>query len=365
MICRPIWLPRARAALVARAYRIWLPTPGSLILSLRSNYSPISSLVLGRIEVYNAEAFHAPLLLAWRPMSNFILIGIFVGLGLLFRRLEAFPKDSAQVLNMFALYVSLPALILLKMPQLQLGSEALVAAVVPWGLLLLSVVLILAASRRFGWSRAKTGVLLLVVPVGNTSFMGVPMVNAFFGAQGIPYLIVYDQIGTMMIFSLYGSIILAMYGRDGALKVSSVARRALTFPPTLAAVVGLALRPWPYPEVVVTTLQGISQSLTPLVMTAIGFQLRWRLDRSVLGPLSYGLAIKLLIAPLAALLACRLLGLAGLPVDIAVFESGMPPMVTAGALAVVAGMESELAVALVGVGIIFSFATLPLIFLWM
>ena len=295
-------------------------------------------------------------------MSNFILIGLFVGLGLLFRRMEAFPKDSAQVLNMFALYVSLPALILLKVPQLELGSDALVAAVAPWGMLLLSIALILPASRHFGWSRAKTGVLLLVVPIGNTSFMGVPMVNAFFGPSGIPYLIVYDQVGTILIFALYGSLILAMYGREGTLKVSSVARRALTFPPTIAAAAGLALRPWPYPEAVVSALHGISQSLTPLVMTAIGLQLRWRLERSVLGPLSYGLLIKLLIAPLAALAVCRLLGLTGLPVDIAVFEAGMPPMVTAAALAVVAGMESELAIALVGIGIILSFATLPIVY---
>ena len=295
-------------------------------------------------------------------MTNFILIGIFVGFGLLFRRLEAFPKETAQVLNMFALYVSLPALILLKMPQLHLGREALIVAIIPWGMLLLSVALILVAARRFGWNRAKTGVLLLVVPVGNTSFMGVPMVNAFFGAPGIPYLIVYDQIGTMMIFALYGSLILAIYGREGALNVASVAKRALTFPPTVAAVLGLALRPWPYPELVVSTLHGISQSLTPLVMTAIGFQRSWRLKPHVLAPLGDGLLIKLLLAPIAALVVCKLLGISGLPVDIAVFEAGMPPMVTAGALAVIAGMESELAVALVGIGIIFAFATLPVIY---
>ncbi|HKJ04543.1 MAG TPA: AEC family transporter [Geopsychrobacteraceae bacterium] len=295
-------------------------------------------------------------------MSNFILIGIFVGLGLLFRRLKEFPKDSAQVLNMFALYVSLPALILLKIPQLKLGREALVAAVTPWGMLLLSVVLILLAARYFGWNRSITGTLLLIVPIGNTSFMGVPMVNAFFGAQGIPYLIVYDQIGTMLIFALYGSLILAMFGREGTLNVASIARRALTFPPTIAALVGIALRSWPYPEVVVSTLHGISQSLTPLVMTAIGLQLRWRLQPSIIVPLSCGLLIKLLLAPIAALGIFRLLGMHGLPVDITIFEAGMPPMVTAGALAVVAGMESELAVALVGIGIIFSFATLPIVY---
>jgi len=167
----------------------------------------------------------------------------------------------------------------------------------------------------------------------------------------------------MLIFSLYGSLILSMYGRQGGVNLSGVARRVLTFPPTIAALAGLALRPWPYPEAVASALHGVSQSLTPLVMTAIGLQLRWRLERSVIGPLSYGLLIKLLIAPIVALAACRLLGISGLPVDIAVFEAGMPPMVTAGALAVIAGMESELAVALVGIGIISSFMTLPIIYL--
>ena len=39
-------------------------------------------------------------------MENFILIGVFVILGILLRRIEAFPKDSAQVLNMFAPHAS-------------------------------------------------------------------------------------------------------------------------------------------------------------------------------------------------------------------------------------------------------------------
>jgi malate permease and related proteins len=40
----------------------------------------------------------------------------------------------------------------------------------------------------------------------------------------------------------------------------------------------------------------------------------------------------------------------------------MPPMVTAAALAVVAGMDTELSIALVGVGIVLSFGTLPFLF---
>ncbi len=296
-------------------------------------------------------------------MENFIIIALFVFLGMVFRRLSAFPKDTAQVLNMFALYVSLPAVILLKVPQLEFSRDYLIPALVPWGLLAFSAAVVLLAARIGNWSRSITGVLLLVVPIGNTSFMGVPMVNAFFGAEGIPYLVVYDQFGTIAIFATYGSLILALYGRESSVNIAGIARRALLFPPTMALIAGLALRPWPYPAEMTTILMGISTTLTPLVMAAIGFQVNWRLRPTVLAPLGFGLGVKLLVAPLVALIVLRLAGLEGLAVDVTIFEAGMPPMVTAGALAAAAGMEPDLAVALVGLGIILAFITLPLLYL--
>jgi predicted permease len=295
-------------------------------------------------------------------MENFILIGFFVGLGMLFRRIEAFPEQTAQALNMFALYVALPAVILLKVPQLTFSGDMLVPAVVPWGMLALSAVLVYVVGGVFHWSRETIGVLLLIVPIGNTSFMGVPMVNAFFGEAGIPYLIIYDQIGTMLIFAIYGSIILAIYGREGEIKISGVVKRAILFPPTMAMLVGLLLRFWPYPDALVKGLETLAGMLTPLVMTAIGFQLRLRLSPTVLRPLGFGLAVKLIIAPIVALIGCRIVGLNNLAADIAIFEAGMPPMVTAGALAIAAGMLPELAAALVSLGMALAFLSLPVLY---
>ena len=96
-------------------------------------------------------------------LANFILIGLFVSLGILFRRIKAFPNDTAQTLNMFALYVSLPAVILLKAPDLSLTGETVVAAIVPWCMLLVSAAIILLLSKHCRWSRPTTGVLMLVV----------------------------------------------------------------------------------------------------------------------------------------------------------------------------------------------------------
>ncbi|MBJ6725509.1 AEC family transporter [Geomesophilobacter sediminis] len=295
-------------------------------------------------------------------MENFVIIGAFVLLGMLFRRLKGFPRETPQVLNMFALYVSLPALVLLKAPQIVFSRAAILPVIVPWGMLLLSVALLLLGGRLFRWPRHILGVLLLVVPVGNTSFLGIPMVQAFFGPAGLPHLIVYDQIGTMTIFSSYGSYILATYGKESRTDFAAIARKMLLFPPTVALIAGLALRSFPYPEKLALALHNLSLSLVPLVMTAVGFQLRLRLPRPVLGPLGYGLAVKLVVAPLLALAICRLLGEQGLAVEVSVLEAGMPPMVTAAALAVIAGMDAELSAALVSVGILLCFGTLPLLY---
>lgn len=295
-------------------------------------------------------------------MENFLYIGFFVLLGILCRLLGVFSKDASQTLNVFALYLSLPALILLQAPLIIFSGDALVAALLPWGALLVSVVFVLLGARRWRWSRSVTGVLLLLVPLGNTSFLGVPMIQAFFGAVGLPFLIVYDQFGTMVIFATYGALILALYGRKEGADLVTVARRVLLFPPTLALAVGLLARSWPYPELLTRLLQNLSAMLVPLVMMAIGLQLSWTLQRRVFGPLSFGLGVKLLVAPLALWLACRLGGIEGLAANVAIVEAGMPPMVTAGALAVAAGLEVELAVALVGIGMVCSFVTLPLLF---
>ncbi len=292
-------------------------------------------------------------------MEQFIIIAIFVGIGALFRRLPVFPEQTSQVLNMFALYVALPAVILLKIPQIQLSYEMIIPAIVPWAMLLLSVVLVCWAGHVFRWPRDVVAVLLLVVPLGNTSFMGVPMVLSFFGEKGIAHLIIYDQVGTMLIFAIYGSIVLALYAGNSNVRVTQVVLRTLFFPPTLALIAGLVVNPDVYPKAMIDCLHTLSGMLTPLVMTAIGFQLKLRLSPVILRPLGVAVSIKLLIAPLVAFLGCRALGLDGMAANVSIFEAGMPSMVTSGALAMAVGLLPELAAATVSLGMILSFLTLP------
>ena len=144
-------------------------------------------------------------------MNNFFLVLIYLGIGALLRRTSLMPDNSARVLNAYVLYVAFPALILKSLPGLSFSFDLLIPALTPWILLALSVVLVLQLSRALHWSRGQTGALLILVPLGNTSFLGYPLVEAFFGAEAIPYALVYDQMGSFLALTIYATIIAALY----------------------------------------------------------------------------------------------------------------------------------------------------------
>jgi predicted permease len=296
-------------------------------------------------------------------MENFVITIAYLLLGLVLKRLRAFPEQTGTVLNLFVIYVSLPALVLLKVPELAFSRELLVPMAMPWLMLLLSALAVLALARLCRWDRPATGCLLLLVPLGNTSFLGIPMVRAFFGEGAIPYAVLYDQLGSFLALATYGALILALYGSAGARPtLAGVVKKIAVFPPFLALLLALLLRQVAYPEVLLGLLKSLAATLVPVVMIAVGYQLTLRLNREVLGQMGLGLAIKLVAAPLVALMLCRALGLDGEAVRVSIFEAGMPPMVSAGALAILADLSPPLTGALVGVGIILCFATLPLLY---
>jgi malate permease and related proteins len=189
------------------------------------------------------------------------------------------------------------------------------------------------------------------------------MVKAFFGDNAIPYALLYDQLGSFLALATYGSIILAIYGTgESKPTIESVVKKVISFPPFIALVLAFILKAFPYPHFAVSLLKILASTLVPLVMVAVGFQLKLRLSREVTTQLSIGLSIKLIAAPLVALFLCKAAGLEGEAVQVSIFEAGMPPMVSAGALAILTNLSPTLAAALVGLGIILSFATLPLLY---
>ena len=296
-------------------------------------------------------------------MENFILTISLLAIGMLLKRVQIFPENTSQTLNLFVIYVSLPALVLMKVPELKFSQEVLVVAIVPWILLVFSAGLIIIAAKVFNWSRDILAALLLIVPLGNTSFLGIPMVQSFFGEQAVPYALIYDQLGSFLALAIYGSLILALFSQEqNKVTIKSVLMKIITFPPFISLVIALMLSYTSLPQAYFNFLSPMAATLVPVVMIAVGFQLNLKLEAGQLQPFIVGLSVKMLIAPALIFLLFLLFDLDGMIYRVTIFEAAMPPMISAGALAIMVNLAPKLTAAMIAYGIVFSFVTLPILF---
>lgn len=289
----------------------------------------------------------------------FALMLAMLALGMAFARLRVLPGNAAETLNRVVLYVCLPAAILIHVPRLRFDLSLLGLVLVPWALAAATWLALRLLAPRLQLRRDEHAVLLLCTMLGNTSFIGYPMVQALLGAQALPYAVVYDQFGTFVMLSTLGLVVLARYGGDHPPTRREIALRIARFPPMWALAFGLTLMPEQPPAWIASALERLAGVLLLLVMLAVGLTIQLRLPRDEIAPLATGLLLKLALLPALSLALALGVGLHGDVLQVAVLESAMPPMITAAALAISHGLAPRLAAALVGYGIVLSLATLP------
>ncbi|WP_240223013.1 AEC family transporter [Rheinheimera hassiensis] len=296
-------------------------------------------------------------------MDNFLLILAYLCIGVMLRRLPAMPQNSGIALNMYVLYVALPALILKNVPQLQFSAELLIPAVTPWLLLLAVVATVLLLSKLLHWPREVTGALLIVLPLGNTSFLGFPMTEALFGSDAMPYAVVYDQLGSFIALASYVTVIAALYSPTATKPtVKGIIVKIITFPSFVALALGLLLRGTEYPPFATQLIDNLAATLVPVVMVAVGFALNIRFSKSEISPLICALLIKLALMPALVAALWFSVGQRGIAVDVSIFQAAMPPMISAGAIAIMAGLAPRLVSGIIGIGILMGLVSLPVVF---
>jgi predicted permease len=292
-------------------------------------------------------------------IDAFILILSMLALGYFFARIKALPDNTADVLNRVVIYLCLPAAVLLHVPRMhpELRLAGLMAT--PWLMGLAAWGILALLNKRLRFRTDEYAVLLLCVILGNTAFIGYPMIRALLGEDALAHAVIYDQFGTFLLLSSCGLYLCAKYSGGAPPSAGVVMLRILRFPPALALIAGLTVMPQDPPGWLAHGLQNLSDAMLPLVMLAVGFSLRFQLPRNEIRALSLGLFLKLLLLPAVAWGLSLLLGLEGGMLRVNVLQTAMPPMITAAALAIAHNLAPRLAAALAGYGIILSMLTLP------
>jgi len=214
------------------------------------------------------------------------------------------------------------------------------------------------AGRVLKLPRATVGALMLTGGLGNTSFIGLPMIETFYGHEGIPTGIIADQLGSFLALSTVGIIIAGLYS-SGVPDARTIVRKIALFPPFIALVVATLLIPVDYPSWSSTVLQRLGDTLAPLALVSVGFQLRLGHLAGNGRNLALGLMFKLFLAPLLLyFLLVGVLGGHGLVTQVTLFEAAMGPMITGAIVAIEHDLDPPLVSLMVAVGIALSFFTL-------
>jgi predicted permease len=214
--------------------------------------------------------------------------------------------------------------------------------------------------KSFGWSKKLIGCLVLTAGLGNTAFIGFPVIEALYGKEGLETAIIIDQPGSFVVLSTLGILVASYYSR-GAASASMIVRKILFFPPFIGFSIAVLINIFKYDftQELQLVFQKLGATVTPIALIAVGLQLTFERKSKHWQFLTLGLAFKLLIMPAFILILYRfVLGKSGTIIEISIMEAAMAPMITASILASTYGLKPKLSSMMIGFGIPISFLTL-------
>lgn len=289
-------------------------------------------------------------------MTNFLLIFICIISGMLIAKFGNLPKDSHKGINTWVLYVALPAASLRYIPYINWNKEMLLPALMPIVVWTGSYIAINIYRKISKIDQATYATLILTCGLTNTSFLGFPLISAYFGEDKISIAIICDQIN-FLLFSTLGLIVAVNASGKGNLDGRKILKKIIKFPPFIGFIAALTIPYFIDLSSLNPLLDKLSGTISPLALFSIGLQLKLKEWTSELKNLSVGLTYKLLIGPALVLVLATILNIKGEIANVTIFESAMPSLVSSYLLIDEYNLNAKLGNLMIGLGIVICFFT--------
>ena len=298
-------------------------------------------------------------------MVNIILIFLCLGAGFGLQCLKSIPANAHVALNQFVIYLSLPSLALYYIPKIAISTKLFYPLGVAWVGFIVCWVFFAGLGKWLNWPKKLVGCLVLTGGLGNTAFVGLPVIEALYGKKGLETAIIVDQPGYFVVVSTLGILVAALYS-NGTPTASAVLKKVLLFPPFLGFFAGFCmnLAHYDFTDTVQEVIQRLAATVTPIALVAVGLQLKIERKSRHWNFLALGLFFKLILTPLLFFILYKVI-LKGpkLETDVSVMQAAMATQITAAILASVNGLKPRLSGMMVGIGIPLSFITMALWYL--
>jgi predicted permease len=243
---------------------------------------------------------------------------------------------------------------------LKLQTSLLLPALMAWLMFGIGCGFFWLSGRALSFSRATIGGLMLTGGLANTAFIGLPMIETFYGPQFLGLGILIDQLGSYFVLCTLGILVASLHSSSQGFNPKSMIRKIVLFVPFQAFVLALLLTPFEYPIWLDDLLKRLGTTLVPIALVSVGYQLQLSHVRGKMQPLIVGLLYKLVIGPaLILLIFTGMLRAQGQILSVTVFEAAMGPMIGASIVAMDHELDPPLVTMMVGIGIPLSFLTVP------
>lgn len=286
----------------------------------------------------------------------------FIGLGYLAKSLRVLGNKQSGILLGFLLNFALPAQIFTGIYHVELDLNliitmftGLVSSIIGGGLMFLFAKKILKKDKNTAVTMA------FLATLGNTLFLGVPLVNGALGQEYANKAILYDQICTSIPLATLTPLIMSLGGK-GSFNIKGITTRLSQNPLFLALIVGFFFKfmPFKIEEWIFIPIKQLGACATPVALFAIGVQIsisniktEWKNTFIVL---FWGMI-------LVPSLVFSFMYFSGSSINndwrMVLMESAMPPLISSAAVIMRAGLNNKVAVTSVAFGIFLSALSIP------
>lgn len=283
---------------------------------------------------------------------------IFVALGYGFKRIK---HDISESLIEFVIYFSLPALALVKIRELEFDSTILNIIFIAYLTMFIATIVSYFVGKALKLERKILATFMVVSIFGNTSFVGFSYVESLFSSKELVYPLVYDQIGSFVALLTIGMVLISWGARREEKTTITQKFKMIMTPPLMAIIAAVLLHGVVFPEFVEGVLIKLEYTLIPLVTMIVGMKLEISAFKNFFKESMVALGIKMILVPLIMLaLLYPFYDFSATWMRVTFIEIAMPPMTMATVLAIRGGLDKDLAINSLGLGILFSFIVIPM-----
>lgn len=313
-------------------------------------------------------------------MSYLFALTAFLG-GLLLQRILRDPGVLAGRLNTFVIWVAMPAMIFRAVPGLAFDRAALVPILVAWILFASAFVLVSLWAKYKNWSDELRVAAIILVGLGNTAFLGVPLTELLLGPESVAYAVIYDQLGSFLMLSTAAIVLISLHqaqrddnkrddkkdaaqNRQATLERSrtlnesktlhrsslalDILKRVFCFPPFVCLLISSLLPVRPFVEMLSAPLALIASLILPIALLVVGLHFRARVEKQdVLALTTVGL-LKLILLPALVMFFVLTQSVKDYALGAVLLQSAMPPMVTPALLLISAGIATRQVATMLG-----------------